>query len=213
MAFAETFTKYLIETGALRFSITGYALDDGCVTPYYFDSGVLCTGEASQKLAQAFARTITAKELGFDVIFGPANKGTPIAITTTVALGGNIGWAFNQKTATIEKIIGTNLQDKRVLVVDNALTSGQTLAQAIQLVSRKGGVVTACVVAFDRQEKGTGIEYAAARQIQEGYETPVYSIAKLDDLVSVLEEKAGRDETMAANLQRIRDYRAKHGAV
>lgn len=208
MCHATQFIEWVLETGALKF--TDHTLHSQTQAPYYFDSTVLCTGETSQILARYIRQIIFRTALEFDVIYGPANKGTPIAITTVMALGGDISWAFNQKTAAGQKIIGAKLKGKRVLIVDNALTTGDTLIEAIKIVGSHGARVCACVVAFDRQEKGTAVECSAAKLILQSCDVPVYSIATLDNLIRVLTTKGA---SFSEPLERIRNYRIERGAI
>ncbi|MFU8816613.1 MAG: orotate phosphoribosyltransferase [Pseudomonadales bacterium] len=185
--------QLLVDAGVLRFG--DFTLKSGRSSPYFFNLGALCTGAAIQSLAQAYAARILAANLDFDVVFGPAYKGIPIAVTTAEALarqGRDVAWAFNRKEAKAHgeggAFVGGDVAG-RVLLVDDVLTAGTAVREAVGLIGQAGGTLAGVVIALDRQElndAGTTAVTALAAELG----VPVISLLTLQDVIGYLDAEA-----------------------
>jgi len=194
-----------------------FTLKSGRTSPYFFQAGGFNTASLLSTLSGAYASTIAqTASLDFDVVFGPAYKGIPLAATTATALFsldvekyGGVGYAFNRKEAKDHgeggTIVGADLKGKKVLVVDDVITAGTAIREAVGIIEAAGGKVVGIVVALDRQErlKEEGGE-SAIMSVRRELGVPVLPILTLEDLIEgvVGEQREG----MVA-------YRARYGAV
>lgn len=213
---AQRFVKYALQIGALELVPELRTLKSGRKSPYFFNSGLFNTGESLQRLAAAYAAAAKAN-FAFDVVFGPAYKGIPLAVATALSLGGKIEYAFDRKEEKDHgeggKIVGASLESKGVLVIDDVATTGKSLEQALNAIRESGGLPVGCVVAFDRQERGAG-SLSAVQELQEKFGIRVCSAANLDDLICVLGEaymaEVPRQPTLDI-LNQIKAYRREYG--
>jgi orotate phosphoribosyltransferase len=206
---SQRLVALLVEAGVLRFG--EFTLKSGRSSPYFFNLGALCTGSAIQALAEAYAARIEASEVIFDVVFGPAYKGIPIAVATAEALarrGRDVAWAFNRKEAKAHgeggDFVGGDVA-RRVLLVDDVLTAGTAVREAVGMVRQAGGTVAGVVIALDRQELGSDGNTAVGSLAAE-LAVPVLSLLTLQDVIGYLDAEAagGKDHT---DLKvRIREY-------
>jgi orotate phosphoribosyltransferase len=206
---SQRLVALLVEAGVLRFG--EFTLKSGRSSPYFFNLGALCTGSAIQALAEAYAARIEAAEVVFDVVFGPAYKGIPIAVATAEALarrGRDVAWAFNRKEAKAHgeggDFVGGDVA-RRVLLVDDVLTAGTAVREAVGMVRQAGGTVAGVVIALDRQELGSDGNTAVGSLAAE-LAVPVLSLLTLQDVIGYLDAEAagGKDHT---DLKvRIREY-------
>lgn len=205
----------LERSGVLRFG--DFTLKSGRRSPYFFNLGALHTGSAIAQLGEAYAARIVAAGIDFDVVFGPAYKGIPIAVATAEALaraGHDCAWAFNRKEAKHHgeggAFVGGDVSG-RVLLVDDVLTAGTAVREAVGLVQAAGGRVVGVVIALDRRELGddgrTAVQALAAQ-----LDTPVLSLLTLEDVIDYLDGDDPRDEHRAGLRARIRDYREAYCA-
>ena len=199
----------LIDHDVLKFGT--FNLKSGRQSPYFFNMGALHTGAATQQLAERYADCIESHALAFDLIFGPAYKGIPIAVATAEALarrGRDIGWAFNRKEEKAHgeggRFVGAAVAG-RVLLVDDVLTAGTAVREAVDLIRGAGAAIAGVVIALDRQERAAdGVTAVAA--LQESLQVPVVSILKLQDVIDYLdagEQAANHSPDLKA---RIRAY-------
>ena len=206
------FVAYSLRIGAMELIPEGRKLKSGRLSPYFFNAGLFNTGEALRELAAAYAAAI--KPLSPEVIFGPAYKGIPIAVSIAFELGGNVGWAFNRKEAKDHGeggiIVGHSLTGKRVVAGDDVITTSLTARELVKIVRGAGGELVGYSIAFDRQERGTAEDgRSGAAQVAEEFGIPVIAASALDDLVVVLDDLSSQKAKDA--LKRILDYRAQFG--
>lgn len=199
----------LIEHQVLRFG--SFTLKSGRQSPYFFNLGALHTGGAIQALAECYADRIDAAAPAFDVLFGPAYKGIPIAVATAEALarrGRDVPWAFNRKEAKAHgeggQFVGAPVRG-RVLVVDDVLTAGTAVREATDLIRSAGASVAGVIVALDRQERTDG-GVTAVSALQETLGVPVLSILTLQNVIDYL-DRVDAGANHAPDLrERIRAY-------
>jgi len=212
---AQPLVQLLVDAGVLQFG--DFTLKSGRSSPYFFNLGALCTGSAIQTLAEAYAARILATSLDFDVVFGPAYKGIPIAVATAEALsrqGRDAAWAFNRKEAKAHGEGGGFVGGKiagRVLLVDDVLTAGTAVREAVGLIHQAGGTVVGVVIALDRQELGddgaTAVEALAAELA-----VPVMSLLSLQDVIGYLDAEADTGKYQQDLKIRIKEYQEAYCA-
>lgn len=210
------FIEFMLAQNVLKFG--EFTLNSGRLSPYFFNMGTVSDGAAYAQLGNAYAQAIIAEKLEFDVLFGPAYKGIPIAVATAIALaqqGKNVGVAFNRKEAKDHGeggvLVGAPVKG-RVLLVDDVLTSGKAIRGAVSLISGTGATISGAVIAMDRQEildpESSTEQTTAVNTLAKDLDAPVISIATLTDLVSYLE---GSSEVAASDtLERMRAYQAQY---
>ena len=212
----QTYKKEFIElalaVGALKFG--KFELKSGRVSPYFFNSGMFATGHAAAILSRCYAQAAVEANIAFDTIFGPAYKGIPLAALTAAALaenhGRDIAYCFNRKEAKAHgeggAIVGSPVSEK-VLIVDDVITAGTAIREAISIIDNAGGAVAGVLLALDRQEKGTG-ELSAVQEVEQESGIPVFSIIELEDLIAHLQKNA----ESADLLDSVVAYRERYGS-
>ncbi|HQV23143.1 MAG: orotate phosphoribosyltransferase [Moraxellaceae bacterium] len=211
--YQRAFIKLAMYRDVLRFGL--FTLKSGRKSPYFFNAGLFQDGLALSALGKCYAEAIKNSGIEFDVIFGPAYKGIPIASATAVQLhdqyGINKPWCFNRKEAKDHgeggNLVGAALQGKRVLIIDDVITAGTAIREVLDILEQQHAIPAGIVVALDRQERGTG-ELSAIQEIVQQHHIPVVSIIKLDLIVEYLREQGGHQELVAA----MTAYRGKYGA-
>ncbi|RMG37209.1 MAG: orotate phosphoribosyltransferase [Gammaproteobacteria bacterium] len=206
----RAFIDFALETGVLRFG--EFTLKSGRISPYFFNAGLFNTGSALARLGRFYARTIVDSGIEFDLLFGPAYKGIPLAAVTAAALfdehGRDVPYAFNRKEAKTHgeggSIVGHPLEG-RVLIIDDVITAGTAIRESMEIIEAEGARPAGVAIALDRQERGQG-ERSAIQEVEADYGIPVAAIARLEDLVGYLEDKGD-----PADLTRLRAYRAQYG--
>ncbi|OGZ62456.1 MAG: orotate phosphoribosyltransferase [Candidatus Staskawiczbacteria bacterium RIFCSPHIGHO2_02_FULL_34_10] len=211
MNYAASFISYALSIGAIELIPKGRMLKSGRISPYFFNSGLFNKGESMYKLAIAYTDVIYKHFLP-DVVFGPSYKGSAIAVAVAMTMGGEVGYAYNRKEAKDHGeggiIIGDSLYyEKKVCLVDDVMTTGDSLIEALGIVRKGGGIPIGCVIAFDRQERGKDSNLSAVQEFEAKYKIPVFAAATLDDLIEVLE----KDEKMSSILIKILDYKQQYG--
>jgi orotate phosphoribosyltransferase len=209
---SSSFINLCLELGVLRFG--EFKLKSGRVSPYFFNAGLFNSGRALAELGRAYASAIDSSGLQFDVLFGPAYKGIPLVTATAIALADhhqrNTPWAFNRKEAKDHgeggSIVGAPLRG-RVLIIDDVITAGTAIREAVDIIRAAGGEPSGVVLALDRQEKGQG-DLSAVQEVEQTLRLPVFSILKLADLIAYL-EGAGD----AAQLAAVKHYRTEYGVT
>jgi orotate phosphoribosyltransferase len=211
--YQKQFLDYVIQRNILRFG--EFTLKSGRHSPYFFNAGLFNTGEALAFIGRCYAAAIEESGIPFDVLFGPAYKGIPLAAATTVALAEHfkrdVPYCFNRKEAKDHgeggSIVGSPLAG-RVLVVDDVITAGTAIREVMGIISAAGATAAGVVVALDRQEKGQG-PLSAIGEIREQYDIPVVSIISLNQIVNYLEVNGNRE--LAEYLPKLKAYREHYG--
>ncbi|MCS4503020.1 Orotate phosphoribosyltransferase [wastewater metagenome] len=209
--YQREFLEFAHEREVLRFG--RFTLKSGRESPYFFNAGLFNTGGALARLGRYYARAIVEAGVDFDVLFGPAYKGIPLAAATAVALaehhGRDLPYAFNRKEAKDHgeggNIVGAPLRG-RVLVIDDVITAGTSVAESVALIEEAGATLAGVVIALDRQERGEG-ERSAAQEVAAHHGAPVHAIADLDTLVAYLETQPSPPPALHA----LRAYRRRYG--
>ena len=204
------FLDLALRCQALRFG--EFTLKSGRLSPYFFNAGRFDRGAALGALGDCYARALLAADIGFDMLFGPAYKGIPLATATAIALaahGRDVPVAFNRKEAKDHgeggSLIGAPLQD-RVLIVDDVVTAGTAVRESIMLIQAAGATPCGVLVALDRQERGeSGL--SATQEIARQFSIPVVSIARLGELLTY----TSGDPALAGHRERLLAYRAQYG--
>jgi uridine monophosphate synthetase len=225
---AAAFLHAALAAGVLRFGT--FTLKSGRVSPFFFNAGNFNTGAALAALGATYAAAIAAPDTPpFDVLFGPAYKGIPLATAAAAALaekhGRDVGLAYNRKEAKDHgeggAMVGADVAGKRVLVVDDVISAGTAVGEAIATVRAAGGTVVGVVVGLDRQEKGTTADEprSAVQAVMAEHGVPVKAVATLGQLLQLLETNAATGEAvkgvhpdeLPALLAKVREYRAAWG--
>ena len=204
----QQFIEFALERGVLRFG--EFTLKSGRKSPYFFNAGLFNTGAALAALGRFYARAIVDSGVRFDVLFGPAYKGIPLAAVTAVALSEHhaldVPYAFNRKEAKDHgeggTIVGAPLAG-RVLIIDDVITAGTAIGEAVDIIRAQGAEPVGVVICLDRQERGAG-DASAIDEVKQRHGLEVVTVATLGDLVANLAAKPELSESLAA-LERYRE--------
>ena len=211
--FQKDFLEFVIANDILRFG--EFTLKSGRVSPYFFNAGLFNTGSKLAFLANCYAAAIAELETDYDVLFGPAYKGIPLAATTALALSTQHGidkpYCFNRKEAKDHgeggSIVGAPLQGK-VLIIDDVITAGTAVREAVEIIHGAGAELASIAVAMDRQEKGTG-STSAIQEIEQAYDIKVAHIISLQDIIDFLQK--ADDSSLSEHLPAVEKYREQYG--
>jgi orotate phosphoribosyltransferase len=207
----KRFIQLAIENDVLRFG--EFTLKSGRTSPYFFNAGLFNTGKALAALGSCYAQVIVEHAIDFDVLFGPAYKGIPLAAAIAVALASEHGmdkpYAFNRKEAKHHgeggSIVGADVHGK-VLIVDDVITAGTAIREAVDIIAAEGGQTSAILIALDRQEQGRG-ELSAIQEVQNDFAVAVYSIITMADLIEYIKT----DKNYSQYLGAMQAYRDQYG--
>lgn len=207
------FLQLALRADALRFG--EFTLKSGRVSPYFFNAGRFDSGARLAELAGCYADAVDASGLDFDLLFGPAYKGIPLATALGCEYarrGRDLPLAFNRKEAKTHgeggSLIGAPLAGRRVLIVDDVITAGTAIREALGIIREAGGTPAGIVIALDRQEiAGEGQTLSAAQAVTAEAGIPVIAVAGLNDLLAFTGESAELHELR----ERLLAYRARYG--
>ncbi|MGF1713514.1 orotate phosphoribosyltransferase [Photobacterium chitinilyticum] len=210
-AYQRQFIEFALEKGVLKFG--EFTLKSGRKSPYFFNAGLFNTGRDLARLGRFYAEALVDAGIDYDVLFGPAYKGIPIATTTAVALADHhdvdTPYCFNRKEAKAHgeggNLVGSELEG-RIMLVDDVITAGTAIRESMEIIKANGADLAGVLVAIDRQEKGKG-ELSAIQEVERDFGCAVISIVSLGDVVSYLEEQDG----METHLGAVKAYRAEYG--
>jgi orotate phosphoribosyltransferase len=210
-AFQQEFIEFALSRQVLKFG--SFTLKSGRTSPYFFNAGLFNTGGDLAKLGRFYAAALMDAGIDFDVLFGPAYKGIPIATTTAVALAEHhnrdVPYCFNRKEAKTHgeggSLVGSPLKG-RIMLVDDVITAGTAIRESMEIIQAQGAELAGVLIALDRQERGKG-ELSAIQEVECDFGTKVVSIIGLKDLIQYLE---GKPE-LAAHLDAVKAYRAEFG--
>ncbi|ALT00179.1 orotate phosphoribosyltransferase [Lacimicrobium alkaliphilum] len=209
--YQHAFIEFALERKVLRFG--QFTLKSGRTSPYFFNAGLFNTGMDLARLGQFYAAALQDSGIDYDLLFGPAYKGIPIATTTAVALADKYGidkpYCFNRKEAKTHgeggNLVGSPLKGK-VMLVDDVITAGTAIRESMQIIQENGASLAGVLIALDRQEKGKG-ELSAIQEVEQDFSTKVISIVSLSDLIQYLEQRSDMQDHLAA----ISAYRDQYG--
>ena len=207
----SAFVKFALECDALQFG--QFTLKSGRQSPYFFNAGNFSSGAAIRRLGSFYASKLVETDVRFDMLFGPAYKGIPLATAVAIALDQehdrSVGVAFNRKEAKTHgeagTLIGAPMQGD-VVIVDDVITAGTAIRESVALIETAGARPAAVIVALDRQEKGPHGK-SAIQEVEQAYNMPVFSIAKLENLL----EFARSEPNFADQLELLTAYRQAYG--
>jgi len=210
--YQQDFIDFAIQQQVLRFG--EFTLKSGRVSPYFFNAGLFNTGEALVKLGHCYAEAIQRSALDFDVLFGPAYKGIPLAAATASTLASEhqrpTPFAFNRKEAKTHgeggQLVGADLQGKKVLLIDDVITAGTAIREVLPQIKAAGAQVSGVVIALDRQERGQG-ERSAIQEVEQDLGIPVASIITLNNIFEYLNAHSDL-QSYAKNIE---NYRQTYG--
>lgn len=209
--YKQQFFDLAIAQSNLKFG--EFSLKSGRISPYFFNAGGFNDGRSLLVLAQCYAQAILDSGLVFDMLFGPAYKGIPLAAGIAIALSANqqrnIPFAYNRKEVKDHGeggwLVGAELKGN-VLITDDVISAGTSVRESIEWIQQAGANPCGVVIALDRQERGQG-EKSAAQEVTDQFGIPVIAIAGLGDLIEFLESEAVED----IDIEAIRRYRKKYG--
>ena len=220
---SHAFIQLALDNQVLKFG--EFVLKSGRISPYFFNAGLLASGEMLSLLARGYADTLAEKvaeqiaatneqEL---VIFGAAYKGIPFVAATAQALwlhhGINAKWGYNRKEAKTHgeggNLVGANVKGKAVWVLDDVITAGTAMREVVEILEQAGASVAGIIVALDRKEKGLA-EHSAIQELAANLNVPVLALVDIDDVISYLAEGSHPNKN-ATQLAKMQHYRAQYG--
>lgn len=210
--YQHAFIQFAIDTNVLHFG--EFTLKSGRISPYFFNSGLFNSGASLAKLGRFYASALIDSQVKFDMLFGPAYKGIPLAATCAIALADehdqDLPYSFNRKEAKDHgeggTIVGSALQNK-VMIIDDVISAGTSVRESIDLINNAKAISAGVVIALDRQELGKG-DVSAIAEIEKNYAIPVISIIKLEHLIAFLQDNTN----LADYYDKIQTYRDRYGA-
>ena len=209
--YQKEFIEFAIEKEVLKFG--EFTLKSGRISPYFFNAGLFNTGRDLARLGRFYAAALMDAGIEYDLLFGPAYKGIPIATTTAVALADSynldIPYCFNRKEAKTHgeggSLVGSELQG-RVMLVDDVITAGTAIRESMDIIQAHNAALAGVLIALDRQEKGKA-EFSAIQEVERDYNAKVISIVQLNDLITYLQTIP----EMQKDLQSVKAYQEQYG--
>ena len=211
--YQHAFIQFALDAGVLKFG--SFTLKSGRRSPYFFNSGLFNSGASLARLGRFYARTIAESGLEFNVLFGPAYKGIPLASSTVVALADqhdrDVPYVFNRKEIKDHgeggQLVGAELKG-RVLIIDDVISAGTSVRESVDIIRAAGAEPAGVIIALDRQERGQG-ELSAIQEVQAEHHIPVLNIISLDDLLDYLRD----NPELGEHLQAVEAYREEFGVT
>ncbi|GAA5216325.1 orotate phosphoribosyltransferase [Corallincola platygyrae] len=209
--YQKAFIEFALEREVLRFG--EFTLKSGRTSPYFFNAGLFNTGRDLARLGKFYAAALQDAGIQYDVLFGPAYKGIPIASATAVALANEYDvdtpYCFNRKEAKTHgeggNLVGSPLSG-RIMLVDDVITAGTAIRESMQIIDDNGAALAGVLIALDRQEKGQG-DLSAIQEVERDFGCEVVSIVTLKDLIAYLAQQPGREAELAS----VQAYREQYG--
>ena len=217
---ALDFVRFALNEGVLRFG--SFKVKSGRISPYFFNAGLFNSGASVGKLASFYAQALLDSGVGFDMLFGPAYKGIPLATATAVALAGHpamqgksdVPFAYNRKEAKRPwrgRHAGRRAAQGKVVIIDDVITAGTSVRESVEIIRAAGAEPAAVLIAMDRMERAGPDDalsaHSAVQDVAKTYGIPVVSIASLADILALLQDDAAAAEHREAVLA----YRTKYG--
>jgi orotate phosphoribosyltransferase len=219
-AISLDFVRFALNEGVLRFG--SFKVKSGRISPYFFNAGLFNSGGSVGKLAQFYAQALLDSGVEFDMLFGPAYKGIPLATATAVALAGHaamqgrgdVPFAYNRKEAKDHgeggTLVGAPLKGK-VVIIDDVITAGTSVRESVEIIRSAGAEPAAVLIAMDRMERAGPDDalsaHSAVQDVAKTYGIPVVAIASLSDIMALLQD----DASFAENRDAVQAYRTKYG--
>ena len=211
----RNFIDFALAAGVLRFG--RFTLKSGRESPYFFNLGLIASGAGLTQLGGFYAAALKDLDPVPDVLFGPAYKGIPLVVATACAYAGETGRdmpvAYNRKEAKDHgeggRLVGAPLEGKRVCILDDVVTAGTAVREAIGLIRAAGATPAALVVAIDREERGRSGEQSAIQELAAEEGITVKALISFADVLAWLEESGSHAEERDALLE----YRRQYGAT
>ncbi|RZO96357.1 MAG: orotate phosphoribosyltransferase [Gammaproteobacteria bacterium] len=211
--YKQKFIEMSIQIGALKFG--EFELKSGRVSPYFFNMGLFSTGQALKNIGDFYASALEESNIEFDMLFGPAYKGIPLASVMSASLFMNhdkdVPFVYNRKEKKDHgeggRIVGPPLSGK-IVIVDDVITAGTAIKEASQIIRETGAEISGIIIAIDRQEKGAG-EYSAVQEASSKLGVPVISIVNLDQILAFVKNSSSELED---HVEAIENYRKEYGA-
>ncbi|MDB3990268.1 orotate phosphoribosyltransferase [Gammaproteobacteria bacterium] len=211
--YKQKFIEMSIQIGALKFG--EFELKSGRVSPYFFNMGLFSTGQALKNIGDFYASALEESDIEFDMLFGPAYKGIPLASVMSASLFMNhdkdVPFVYNRKEKKDHgeggRIVGPPLSGK-IVIVDDVITAGTAIKEASQIIRETGAEISGIIIAIDRQEKGAG-EYSAVQEASSKLGVPVISIVNLDQILAFVKNSSSELED---HVEAIESYRKEYGA-
>lgn len=219
--YKQEFIEFLVRGGVLKFGEFTYK--SGRIGPYFLNFGDIYSGEGIAALGNYYAQALEENVSDYDVLFGPAYKGIPISVTTSIALAGefgkNVDYAYNRKEVKDHgeggSIVGAKIgPDSKVVILDDVMTAGTALRESLAVLKAAGGPeVKAILIGADRMERGQG-EKTAVQEVKDEFGIDVFSIVSLEEIIEHLHGKEIDGEVVLDDekVARIREYLGKYGA-
>ena len=209
--YQKEFIEFALEKQVLKFG--EFTLKSGRTSPYFFNAGLFNTGRDLARLGRFYAAALTDAKIDFDVLFGPAYKGIPIATTTAVALADHhdvdTPYCFNRKEKKQHgeggSLVGAELKGD-IMLVDDVITAGTAIRESMTIIEQAGANLAGVLIALDRQEKGKG-ELSAIQEVERDFGTKVISIVTLGDVINFVKE----NDEHASYLPSVQAYRDQYG--
>lgn len=213
------FVRFALSQGVLKFG--DFTVKSGRQSPYFFNAGLFNTGASLGRLAQFYAQALLDAGIAFDMLFGPAYKGIPLAASTAVALANHpdlplddVPFAFNRKEAKDHgeggTLVGAPLQG-RVVIIDDVITAGTSVRESMEIIRQAGATPAAVLIALDRMERAGTVDQvdslSAVQAVTAQYGIPVVSIASLNDILTVVSQ----DPAFAPHQTKVQTYRERYG--